>query len=90
MVRAITLPNLNNNAYGLQHTDPRICIVMGGVPIVDAEGNCLGAVGVAGGSPQDDVDCAMAAFEELGFQTSFVNPHAAILAAQEAEAIRGG
>ncbi|MEU4418914.1 GlcG/HbpS family heme-binding protein, partial [Nocardia salmonicida] len=83
MVRTIALPNLTNNAYGLQHTDSRICIVTGGVPIVDKEGTVLGAIGVAGGSPQDDVDCSMAAFEELGFQTTFVNPHAAALAAQE-------
>lgn len=85
MVRTIALPNLTNNAYGLQHTDPRICIVTGGVPIIDRQGSFLGAIGVAGGSPQDDVDCAMAGFQELGFQTEFVNPHAATLAAQERE-----
>lgn len=86
MVRAITLPNLSNNAYGLQHTDSRMCIVTGGVPIIDAEGNFLGAIGVAGGSGQDDVDCSMAAFEELGFETRFVDPHAAALLAESGTA----
>lgn len=89
MVRAITLPNLTDNAYGLQHTDPRICIVAGGVPIIDDAGTVLGAIGVAGGSPQDDIDCCMAAFSELGFQEEFINPHAAVLAAQAAQAAAG-
>jgi uncharacterized protein GlcG (DUF336 family) len=75
MVRRITLPD--RGAYGLQHTDPRICIVAGGVPIIDADGTLLGAIGVAGGNGQDDVDGCMAAFAELGFQTSFIDPHAA-------------
>lgn len=75
MVRRITLPD--RGGYGLQHTDSRICIVAGGVPIIDADGNFLGAIGVAGGSLEDDVDGAMAAFEDLGFKTSFVDPHAA-------------
>ena len=47
MVRTIALPNLTNNAYGLQHTDPRICIVTGGIPIIDRHGTFLGAIGVA-------------------------------------------
>ncbi len=45
-VRDITVPG--GMAYGLQHTDPRICIVGGGYPLIESSGAILGAIGASG------------------------------------------
>lgn len=39
---------------------PRLTFYGGGVPIVDAEGEVVGAVGVSGGSEDQDIACAQA------------------------------
>lgn len=71
MVRAITMPDAF--AYGLQHTDPRICIVAGGFPIVE-NGEFLGAIGASGGTIEEDIGCCLAGLAACGFQTDFVDP----------------
>jgi len=54
--------------YGLGNTnDGRIITFGGGFPLEDAEGNVVGAVGVSGGSAEEDMTVAQAgveAFEE--------------------------
>ena len=74
MVREILLPD--RMAYGLQHTDPRICIVGGGLPIVE-KGECLGAIGSSAGTIEQDTEVCLAALRAGGFDTDFVNPLAA-------------
>lgn len=74
-VRDITLPG--EMAYGLQHTDNRICIVGGGFPLFDEAGDMIGAVGVSGGSVEEDCEACFAGMRTLGFRTDFVNPLAA-------------
>jgi len=59
--------------YGLQHTDPRICMVAGGLPIVEG-GEFLGAIGVSGGTIDEDIACCVAALKACGFTTDFADP----------------
>ncbi len=47
--------------YGLQQTHPdRFCIFGGGIPLMQ-NGRCIGAVGVSGGSVEQDIDVAKCA-----------------------------
>jgi uncharacterized protein GlcG (DUF336 family) len=71
MVRAIMMPDAM--AYGLQHTDNRICMVAGGFPIVEG-GEFLGAVGVSGGTIDEDIACCIEALKACGFATEFADP----------------
>ncbi len=71
MVRAIMMPDAM--AYGLQHTDDRICMVAGGFPIVE-DGEFLGAVGVSGGTIDEDIACCVEALKACGFATEFADP----------------
>jgi uncharacterized protein GlcG (DUF336 family) len=48
---------------GVQHT-PRMAVFGGGLPIV-IDGALVGAVGVGGGSVEQDIDCAKAAVAAL-------------------------
>ena len=59
-------------AYGLQHTDSRICIVSGGLPIVE-KGEFLGAVGASGGTIEEDIACCVEALKACGFATEFAD-----------------
>ncbi len=72
MVRAMIISD--GPAYGLQHTDDRICIVAGGFPIVE-KGAYLGAIGASGGTLQEDIDCCLDGLKAAGFDTDFVNPN---------------
>lgn len=71
MVRAVMMPDAMG--YGLQHTDDRICIVAGGLPIVE-KGEFLGAIGVSGGMVDEDVACCIQALKACGFTTDFADP----------------
>jgi uncharacterized protein GlcG (DUF336 family) len=71
MVRAVMMPDAMG--YGLQHTDARICMVAGGLPIVES-GEFLGALGVSGGSIDEDIACCLAALKACNFATEFADP----------------
>jgi uncharacterized protein GlcG (DUF336 family) len=71
MVRAVMMPDAMG--YGLQHTDARICMVAGGLPIVE-NGEFLGAVGVSGGSIDEDIACCLEALNACNFATEFADP----------------
>jgi uncharacterized protein GlcG (DUF336 family) len=71
MVRAVMMPDAMG--YGLQHTDERICMVAGGLPIVE-NGEFLGAVGVSGGTIDEDIACCVEALKACGFATEFADP----------------
>ncbi len=71
MVRQLMLPDAFG--YGLQHTDSRICIVSGGLPIVEA-GEFLGGIGVSGGLIEEDIACCVEALKACGFTTDFADP----------------
>ncbi|MDE2371202.1 MAG: heme-binding protein [Burkholderiales bacterium] len=45
---------------------PRLVMFGGGLPIVDANGARIGAIGVSGGSAEQDEACARAGIEALG------------------------
>lgn len=50
-----------NSLYGLQTTDEgRLVIFGGGYPLLDEEGNVVGAFGVSGGAVEQDMDVAQA------------------------------
>ena len=72
MVRDITVPGAMG--YGIQHTDPRICIVGGGFPIFDEAGDVIGGIGASGGSIEEDCEACLAGMKTLGFRTEFANP----------------
>jgi uncharacterized protein GlcG (DUF336 family) len=72
MVREIMLPGALG--YGLQHTDARICIVGGGYPIFDEQGNIIGGIGASGGLVEEDGEACLGGMRKLGFRTEFVNP----------------
>lgn len=71
MLRPIMMPDAF--AYGLQHTDARICMVGGGLPIVEKEA-FLGALGASGGTIEEDIACCVEALKACGFTTEFSNP----------------
>lgn len=72
MVRSMTMPDAPG--YGLQHTEPQLCMVEGGLPIIDADGDVIGGIGASGGSGPEDADCCAAGLKKLGFTTEFTNP----------------
>lgn len=72
MVRGVMLPG--EFGYGLQHTDDRICIVGGGFPVFDKDGDVIGGIGASGGSIEEDCECCLIGMRELGFKTEFVDP----------------
>jgi uncharacterized protein GlcG (DUF336 family) len=71
MVRAVMMPDAMG--YGLQHTDARICMVAGGLPIVE-KGEFLGAIGVSGGTIEEDIACCLEALKACNFATEFADP----------------
>ena len=71
MVRAVMMPDAMG--YGLQHTDARICMVAGGLPIVE-NGEFLGAIGVSGGTIDEDIACCFEALKTCNFATEFADP----------------
>jgi uncharacterized protein GlcG (DUF336 family) len=71
MVRAVMMPDAMG--YGLQHTDARICMVAGGLPIVE-NGEFLGALGVSGGTIDEDIACCVEALKACNFATEFADP----------------
>ena len=73
MVREIMLPG--TFGYGLQHTDSRFCIVSGGFPIYDEDGDIIGGIGSSGGSIEEDCECCLVGMRKLGFKTEFADPH---------------
>ncbi|MDF1817885.1 MAG: heme-binding protein [Immundisolibacteraceae bacterium] len=73
LVREMMVPGAFG--YGLTHTDDRICIVAGGFPIFDEEGDIIGGVGASGGPIEADVECCLVGMRKLGFKTDFVDPH---------------
>lgn len=54
-----------DNQRALASVEPRLMFVGGGLPIV-RDGRVIGAVGVSGGSEDQDVQCAQAGLEGLG------------------------
>ncbi len=72
MVREIMLPGAFG--YGLTHTDSRICIVAGGYPIYDDDGDVIGGVGASGGPIEADCECCLVGMRKLGFKADFSDP----------------
>ena len=46
---------------------PHIVVVPGGIPVFSADGRFIGAVGVSGEAPNDDLACAEAGVKAAGF-----------------------
>lgn len=55
--------------WGFDHTDPRIVVYAGGVPLF-VEGRLVGAVGASGGTADEDEACVSAAAKAAGFEVS--------------------
>jgi uncharacterized protein GlcG (DUF336 family) len=58
---AVNVPG--NLTFGI-HTEAggRISTVGGGIPVV-VDGECVGGIGLSGGAPQQDMDCAQAGID---------------------------
>jgi len=51
---------------GLEQTNGGLVVFAGGIPLIDASGSLIGAVGVSGGAVAQDLDIAEAAVAALG------------------------
>lgn len=61
--------------YGIQETNGGLVVSGGGQPIFDLDEYFIGAVGVSGGTVQQDVDTAVHAAESIGTTiTNYVSP----------------
>lgn len=59
-------------AFGINHSNGgRFCTIGGGVPIIDQDGNVLGAIGCSTGTPAQDEDCARKGVEAVLQQLEF-------------------
>lgn len=53
-------------AFGLPFANGgRFSILAGGMPIFDADGVCIGAIGASGGSPAQDCECVQAGVDAI-------------------------
>ena len=52
--------------YGIEHSNEGLITFPGGVPIIDKDGNLLGAVGVSGVKSSEDAQIAKAGISALG------------------------
>ena len=52
--------------YGIEETNGGLVVFGGGQPIYDFDGYYIGAVGVSGGSVEQDIDVAVHAAEAVG------------------------
>lgn len=52
--------------YGIEHSNQGLITFPGGLPIVDADGVMVGAIGVSGSSVENDHDVATAGAKALG------------------------
>jgi uncharacterized protein GlcG (DUF336 family) len=52
--------------YGIEHSNDGLITFPGGLPIVDAEGVMIGAIGVSGSSVENDHDVAQAGVAPIG------------------------
>jgi len=56
--------------YGVEHSNGGLITFGGGIPLKDTDGTVIGAVGVSGGSIEDDVKVAKAAVEACNSRKS--------------------
>jgi len=54
-----------NGGFGINTIDSRFVLSAGGIPIL-RDGELVGAVGVSGGTAEQDEDCALAAVASIG------------------------
>jgi uncharacterized protein GlcG (DUF336 family) len=52
--------------YGIEHSNDGLITFPGGLPIVDADGVMIGAIGVSGSSVENDHDVAQAGVAPIG------------------------
>ncbi|MCL7423078.1 MAG: heme-binding protein [Methylobacter sp.] len=52
--------------YGIEHSNNGLITFPGGIPIVDEEGNLIGALGVSGSTVENDHQVAKAGVEVIG------------------------
>ena len=50
------------------------CIVGGGYPLLDEQGDVIGGIGVSGGTVEEDKECCLAGMRKVGFKTEFEDP----------------
>lgn len=61
-----TQPGPGNDLWSLQSSNDGLMVFPGGQPIYDHDGYFIGAVGVSGGTVEQDVDVAIYAAEAVG------------------------
>jgi uncharacterized protein GlcG (DUF336 family) len=63
-----------NPLYGIEHSNDGLITVPGGLPIVDADGELMGAIGVSGSTVENDHEVAAAGVAVLGVSEMPAHP----------------
>ena len=66
----LTASQPGGDLYGIEQTNDGTVVFGGGLPIYDPEGYFIGAVGVSGGTVEQDVDVATHAIQSVGTTTT--------------------
>ncbi|EME46850.1 hypothetical protein DOTSEDRAFT_52207 [Dothistroma septosporum NZE10] len=69
-------PGAGNDLYAIQETNGGIVVFGGGQPIFNSQGYFIGAVGVSGGTVEQDIGTAIAGAEAVGTTISYPPPTA--------------
>ncbi|MDJ0514303.1 MAG: heme-binding protein [Methyloceanibacter sp.] len=63
-----------NPLYGIEHSNDGLITFPGGLPIVDADGELMGAIGVSGSTVENDHEVAAAGVAVLGVSEMPAHP----------------
>jgi uncharacterized protein GlcG (DUF336 family) len=59
-------PGAGNDLFGVEETNGGLVVIGGGQPIIDGEGYFIGAVGVSGGTVEQDMMVSVTAAKAIG------------------------
>ncbi|KAI5367158.1 putative hem degrading protein HbpS [Septoria linicola] len=59
-------PGAGNDLFGIENTNDGLVVFGGGQPIYDPEGYWIGAVGISGGTVEQDMNVSVTAAEAIG------------------------
>lgn len=62
------------DGYGIQHSNPDVVVLKGGLPILDESGDVIGAISADGAPTDIDEEICEQALTDQGFPISFESP----------------
>lgn len=62
------------DGYGIQHSNPDVVVLTGGLPILDESGDIIGAISADGAPTDIDEEICEQALTDQGFPISFESP----------------